>query len=334
MADPKNRRLKQLHTLIEMSSLINSTLNTHEIRKRAIEAATQLVDAEAGSLLLLDQAAGELFFEVAVGAKGGKLKKIRLKMGQGIAGWVARHGEPVISHNVASDPRFFKGADQKTKFTTRNLICVPVRTKKKVVGVLEAVNKKSGKFEPDDIEVLSALANQVAVAMENAKLYEEAITDGLTGLYHHKYFEFRLKEETARAKRYAYPVSLLMIDIDHFKKINDRHGHPAGDKVLEGLGLALKKSIRSGDIVARYGGEEFAIILPHTNKGNAVKAGERLRANTEKIKFGKIKITISIGVGYFDGKKPDFDYNVLIEHADEALYLAKQAGRNRVELKT
>ncbi len=331
MANAQDKRLRQLQTLIEMTALINSTLDTREIRRRAIEAATRLLDAEAGSLLLIDQKTGDLFFEVAIGTKSAKLKEIRLKMGQGISGWVAEHGEPVIIHDVTSDPRFFKGADKKTKFASKNMVCVPVRTRKKIVGVLEAVNKKSGKFKPDDMEVLSALANQVAVAIENARLYEEAITDSLTGLYHHKYFELRLREELEKAKRYKHPVSLLMLDIDHFKKVNDKYGHLLGDRVLEGLALALRKSIRLGDIISRYGGEEFTIILPHTNKKNAQNAGERLRVTIEKMKFDGIRITISIGIGYFDGKKMDFDYKELISYADRSLYYAKQHGRNRVE---
>ncbi len=327
-----DRKLRQLHTLVETAALINSTLDAREIRKRAIEAATRLLGAEAGSLLLLDQATKELYFEVAIGSKGDKLKEIRLKLGQGIAGWVAEKGEPVIIRDAASDPRFFKDADKKTSFMTKNMVCVPVKTKEKIVGVLEAINKKSGSFDNEDMEMLSVLANQVAVAIENSNLYEKAVTDSLTGLYHHKYFELRFKEEIERAKRYEHPVSLLMIDIDHFKKINDSHGHPAGDSVLEKLALTLKKTLRQGDILARYGGEEFAVILPHTNKNNAFKAGERLRTAVEKTPFDNLSITVSIGVGCFDGKDLNFDDKKVISAADAALYRAKQNGRNRVEL--
>ncbi|MBI5188950.1 MAG: HD-GYP domain-containing protein [Nitrospirae bacterium] len=164
--------IEQLNTLIELSSLINSTLDTKEIRKRAIEAATRLMDAEAGSLLLVDQETGELFFEVALGEKGEKLKEIRLKKGEGIAGWVAEHGEPAIIHDVQSDSRFFKTADEKTAFITKNMICVPVKTKDRILGVLQAINKKHNSFD-DDLNIFNALANQVAIAIENANLYQE-----------------------------------------------------------------------------------------------------------------------------------------------------------------
>jgi HD-GYP domain-containing protein (c-di-GMP phosphodiesterase class II) len=166
-------QLNRLRVLTDLSALINSTLDTREIRKRAIEAATHLLHAETGSLLLVDPDSGELFFEVALGEKGEILKEIRLQKGEGIAGWVAQTGEALIIHDVQQDRRFFRGADDKSSFQTRNMVCVPVRSREKVIGVLEAINRKDGSFDEDDLETLTALANQVAVAIENARLYEE-----------------------------------------------------------------------------------------------------------------------------------------------------------------
>ncbi len=167
------KKVKQLEALIKMTSLVNSTLDTKEIRKRAIEAAQSLVEAEAGSLLLVDEETGELYFEVATGEKGEKVREVRLKKGEGIAGWVAEKGEAVIVDNVKKDPRFFSGVDQKSDFTTRDIIAVPVRTKDKNIGVLEAINKKNGHFDNDDLEILQAFSNQLAIAIENANLYKE-----------------------------------------------------------------------------------------------------------------------------------------------------------------
>ncbi len=173
MSDMLQRKLQQARTLMDLSVLINSTLDTRQIRERAIEAATGLVHAETGSLLLIDRETGELFFEVALGEKGSALKEVRLGRGQGIAGWVAEKGEGLIIHDVASEPRFFGGADVKSSFRTKNILCVPVRTKNSMLGVLQAINKIEGSFDDDDREGLSALANQVAIAIENANLYEE-----------------------------------------------------------------------------------------------------------------------------------------------------------------
>lgn len=165
-----NRREMQM----ELANVLNSTLDQREVRKRAMEAATSLVDAEVGSLLLVNQKTQDLFFEVALGEKGERLKQIRLKMGEGIAGWVAQHNEPALVNDVANDPRHFKKAGVITQFVTRNMICVPVRSKGRVIGVLQAINKKEGGlFTEEDLENFWTLSNQVAIALENANLYEE-----------------------------------------------------------------------------------------------------------------------------------------------------------------
>jgi diguanylate cyclase (GGDEF)-like protein len=328
----EERKVEQLNLLINMSALINSTLDVQEIIKYAIEGSTRLLDAEAGSLLFLEEEVGELFFAEAVGEKGEKVKGIKLKTGQGVAGWVAEKGEPVIVHDASSDPRFFDGVDKISNFVTRNIVCVPLRTKDRILGSIEVINKNSGSFDSDDMLILTALANQVAVAIENARLYEESIVDGLTGLYQRKYFELRLEEELKRSKRYKHPLNLVMIDIDYFKRVNDEHGHLMGDAVLKEVASVFKKSVRLEDVVARYGGEEFALIMPQTSAENMRKTGERLRAEIEEMEISGIRITISVGIGHFDGKEMDFNHRDLINRADRALYLAKKRGRNRVEM--
>jgi HD-GYP domain-containing protein (c-di-GMP phosphodiesterase class II) len=166
----------KINTLMELSAMINSSLNVAIIRERTIKAALSLVDAETGSLLFLDEGSGELYFDVALGDKGRSIKTMRLRRGQGIAGWVAERGEAVIINDVQNDPRFFRDADRKSEFETRNMICVPVKLKDKLIGVLETVNKKNGSFGEEEKELLIALSNQVAVAIENARLYDELRT--------------------------------------------------------------------------------------------------------------------------------------------------------------
>lgn len=166
-------KLIQLKTLVDVAAMINSSLDHTEIRKRAIDATTLVLNAEAASLLLLDETTGELYFDVATGEKGAKVKEIRLKKGVGIAGQVAEHGEHIVVHDAQSDPRFFKGADKTSGFITRDIICVPVKTKDRIVGVLEAMNKKDGKFSDSDLELIKTLSNFIAVAIENARLYTE-----------------------------------------------------------------------------------------------------------------------------------------------------------------
>ncbi len=191
-------RIRQFATLAELGAILNSTLDPKEVRKRAMEAATRLVDCEVGSLLLVDRERDELFFEVALGEKGEAVKEIRLKIGQGIAGWVARHGEPLSIPDVEKDYRHFKKADEHSKFTTKNMLCVPVRVKGEIVGVLQAINKLGGRdFTHQDLELFCLLANQVAIAIDNARLYEElretflqtaeALAEAIINQCHRKY---------------------------------------------------------------------------------------------------------------------------------------------------
>lgn len=168
-----DRSVKQFTTLAEVGTLLNSTLDQKIIRKRAMESITFLMNAEVGSLLLKDDEKNELYFEVALGDKGDKVKEIRLKIGEGIAGWVAERGESLLIQDVKKDPRFYKSADKKTDFVTRDMICVPVKVKDKVIGVLQAINKKGGIFTEDDMRLFQLFSNQVAIALDNARLYEE-----------------------------------------------------------------------------------------------------------------------------------------------------------------
>jgi HD-GYP domain-containing protein (c-di-GMP phosphodiesterase class II) len=167
-------KIQKLRTLEEISRVLNSTLDEKVITHRAMQAATKLMDTEAGSLLLIDPVRKELFFEVALGERGEQVKEVRLKIGEGIAGWVAQTGKPLIVEDVQKDPRFTSKVDRKTSFITRNMICVPIKIKGRTIGVLQAINKKNqGTFSKGDLENFVSLGNQVAIAVDNASLYKE-----------------------------------------------------------------------------------------------------------------------------------------------------------------
>jgi len=165
-------RCGKLEILTKLSSLLNSSLDFEYVKRRAITAATELLDCETSSLLLKDEK-GKLFFEVALGEKGEIVKRFHLKMGEGIAGWVAMHGEPLIVLKAQEDPRFFKEVDQAAGFFTHNVICVPLKIKQGIIGVIQGINKCKGEFTKDDLELFLALADQIAIALDNARLYEE-----------------------------------------------------------------------------------------------------------------------------------------------------------------
>ncbi len=194
-------------------------------------------------------------------------------------------------------------------------------------------------YEQIVLELKQAKLNAEQLAAElkkaNESLRELALRDGLTGLYNHRYFQEVLEAELSRASRYGHPLSLLFIDIDYFKKVNDTYGHPAGDSILCAVSRLLVKLVRHSDIVARYGGEEFAVIMPETDSRGARVIAQRLRRGIgqEQITYreSSISITISIGLATTDGRNPVMERKKLIESSDRALYRAKQNGRNRVE---
>ncbi|MBI5809574.1 MAG: GAF domain-containing protein, partial [Deltaproteobacteria bacterium] len=169
--DEKVGRFSALH---DIGNLLVSTLDQKGVRRRVMEAITKLMRAEAGALLMVDEDKGELFFEVALGDKGDRVKEVRLRIGEGIAGWVAKHGRPVIVNDVTKDTRFSSRVDEKSRFKTRNMVCVPVTIKDKVIGVMQAINSLENEpFTEDEMEFFALFSNQVAIALDNARLYEE-----------------------------------------------------------------------------------------------------------------------------------------------------------------
>lgn len=165
-------RCRKLEILTKLSHLLNSTLEFSYVKRSAIAAVTELLECEASSLLLKDDKGG-LVFEVAVGEKGEVVRQFHLKIGEGIAGWVAQHGEPLIVANAQEDPRFFKEVDQAAGFITRTVICVPLKIKDEIIGVIQGINKDGGQFTQEDLDLFLTLADQIAIALDNARLYEE-----------------------------------------------------------------------------------------------------------------------------------------------------------------
>ncbi len=208
---------------------------------------------------------------------------------------------------------------------------VPVIYKDTMTGFLVLGHKSNREpFLQEDIDFLETLSSQAAVAIENSRLFEDASTDGLTGLYRQKYFKNRLKVDFERARRHGKPLIILMIDIDFFKKINDIHGHLIGDTVLKSVAESIREALRIEDLVSRYGGEEFAVILSETSTEKVIEVAERVRKKVEEAQFvPDLNVTVSIGVYIMEQNNDRSEVEVL-EKADKALYKAKNGGRNRV----
>lgn len=325
------RGVKALH---EISATLSSTLNLKEMGKKLIELSNLIVPYDHGGLLLYDESKREMEL---LASKNWDVVEERLKFNieRSLVGWIARNRQPLFFSDMKTK-RESMPIVREINIKARSFLGLPLDTKgEKVVGVFAISSAEPKAFTGSQQYLLSILCNQAAVLITNAKLHLEmqrmAVTDGLTGLMNHRRFQERLSEEFRRIVRHSEPLSLILADIDHFKKINDEYGHPAGDEVLKRVGDVLKEMVRDIDIVARYGGEEFAIILINTEGEGASMLSERIRKTIEKKVFtigGKrINVTLSLGIASYprNGRvKED-----LISRADRALYSAKSEGRNR-----
>ena len=215
-------------------------------------------------------------------------------------------------------------------------IIVPLRTDKGVGGlVLLPPKQESETYSLLDIQYITQIVRFASIAIENANLYWQATTDRMTKLFSHHYFQQNLEDEIARAHRYGTTLSLIMFDIDHFKKFNDTYGHLQGDLIIKEIAKILRASVRTIDFTARYGGEEYAVILPEVNLKGAVVVAERIRRTIEAHSFsgeeGPLFVTVSIGVAEFKPARMR-SASQLIADADKALYQSKEMGRNRVSV--
>jgi diguanylate cyclase (GGDEF)-like protein len=222
---------------------------------------------------------------------------------------------------------------------TGSELALPLITHGSVIGALSVQTRRLNAFEPAAITIFQTMAAQLSNAIANAKLYQEveqlAILDSLVGIYNRRHWFELTAREFYRAVRYQKPLSLILLDIDHFKQVNDTYGHPLGDEVLRSLSRICEKNIRTADLVGRYGGEEFLVVLPETDEVEAVQIAERLRLATEEMRVASknedVQVTISLGVATLVAEI-DTNLEQLVKRADEALYQAKNSGRNRVVL--
>ncbi len=328
---------RKLYQVLDANRYLSSTLNLTLVLERLLEKAKEVIEAQASSLMLLDEEKQELYFHTILGEKSDKLKNIRLKLGEGISGWVAKHAEPVLVEDCSKDPRFYKKADEESGFKTHSMMCVPLIYRKRVLGTIQVLNKTNNRsFDLEDLKIFQIMADQAAIAIENARLHNLATIDNATSLYRKEYFLMRLKDEYLRFLYTGAPVSVLMSDIDHFKRVNTEYGHIGGDIALKELAkiiLSVIHESKEDDIAGRYGGEEFCVLMPHTDENRAMELAEIIRKRIENHVFyieGKeARITISIGISNLPLHKEVIkDYEDLIKYADEALYICKDKGRN------
>ncbi|QOX78905.1 sensor domain-containing diguanylate cyclase [Trichlorobacter lovleyi] len=333
------RRNAELASLLEIGKTLISSLELREVLQAIMSQVERLLQPKTWSLLLVDEETNELCFEIAVSPVAQELKGIRLKMGEGIAGWVAQTGQPLLIPDVSQDSRFAHHVAEEVEYPVSSILCAPLKIRDRVLGVIELINTVGERtFDDDDLPLLGAVADFAAIAIDNARNYrrvsELVVTDDLTGLHNARHFHELLEYELERSRRYKSQVSLLFFDLDHFKEVNDRFGHLVGSRMIAEVGHLVKRHIRSSDRAARYGGDEYVVVLPNTGKQGALAVAtnllERFRAHLFLTDSNEsVPITASFGAATF----PDdaHDRTSLIRAADSAMYEAKEAGRNRVE---
>jgi diguanylate cyclase (GGDEF)-like protein len=335
-----SRNLDGQKRLYEIGLRLANTEKSESALKLIIESGMEILHMSAGSAALFDEEKGEMRMAASIGFDDKSMGKLVWKVTPGgLTSHILSNRGPTIIEDVKDEHVFDTERLKLQKVVS--LIAVPLVADGRIVGILYVDDFKPRHFMEYDVNLMSLLGTLAASAVEKVLMLERAeamaITDELTKAFNHRHFSRAVATELKRAGRYGESMGLCMVDVDYFKKFNDTHGHLRGNEVLVEIAGVLLRHARETDIVARYGGEEFAIILPKTNKEQAMNFAERLRASVEQLKIkGREtqpggKLTISIGVAVFpeDINKPD-DPLSLLALADAALYISKQHGRNRV----
>ncbi len=321
MGELEAERGRFKETLQRYGETLAATHDLTALVEAVLDTAVQATRARGGRLLLYDAERGEAVEQHRIGTA----RALRSELPSIVAAGDGLEGEALATH------------EPKVTQVPRAMLSVPILREHHLLGLVTAVDPEEGAFSDDDVEALSALAVQAGVAIENARLHRvverQAVTDALTGLANRRQFYEVLGREYERAQRFGQPVSLILLDIDDFKQINDSRGHLAGDAVLHSVAATLSEVIREIDLAARYGGEEFAVLLPQTGPEGAANLAERLRTEiaARSIRFGTDEITgVTASFGVAAGPVNDQTQIDLIASADAALYHAKREGKDRV----
>ncbi len=346
----KDRAIKIIKEMSEFLRILD--LRESEILKTMIvRFAIESVEASQGSLIVYDVRQGvlkyqdtyvydannKIILDTSVFEGYSDLLDISIKPGEGVAGESYQKGGPILVENIDNSPYQKPAVGDVMKIEIGSVIAMPLKINNDVTAVLEITNARSkAAFSKEDLETIMIIANFASTILENARLYLWAIHDSLTGLYNNHYFSKEFADLIDKSKRYGRVFSLVMFDVDDFKKINDTYGHHSGDKALTYLAESIRRTIRRDvDIASRYGGDEFMIVFPGTNAENSLKVCERLLqlVRSKKIDASdgrSFSFTLSMGISEYprDGEESFF----LQENADKALYDAKNAGKNRISV--
>ena len=336
---------KDLRVFHDVARALTSSLDLDSILGAIMQQMEQFFEPESWSLLIVDEEQSNLYYAVAAG-KSSTDRNLRVAMGEGIAGWVAQHGEPVIVSEPAvtesgvAEPAVAESGKIPPVIPfapVRSAICIPLRGRDRTLGVIELLNYRASTLTGETMAFLQVLCDYAAIAIQNVRAVERiqelTITDDCTGLFNSRHLFSVTESELERSRRFTLPFSLIFIDLDHFKQVNDVHGHLNGSRLLAEIARTIKHNVRGIDSAFRYGGDEFIVLLPQTGKDAALEVTQRLlhaMRDTRYLLVEGLELRIMASFGIATYPEDGSTIQQIIGAADEMMYLVKNSSRGNI----
>ncbi len=324
--------LDDLLVFHQLARSLTSSLDLNTVLRTILDHMERTVHADLWTLVMLDEPKQELYYAIAAGGEQEALRDLRVRVGEGVAGWVVQHGETLIVPEAEDDPRWKKSSKM------RSVIALPLRGRKGTQGAIEIFNPRADQMTDYTIAFLHILADHAAIAIENARDVERiqhlTITDDTTGLYNVRHLYDVLGRELERSGKAGHPTSLAFLDLDRFKQVNDVHGHLIGSELLARAGQRLQQLRRKQDMCFRYGGDEFIVLMPETGADTALALAQSLHAALTETGFRmKNGLTLNIGasIGLATAPNDGATLHAIIGAADARMYTVKSNGRGQIK---
>jgi diguanylate cyclase (GGDEF)-like protein len=332
----ESRQMDHLRVFHEVARALTQTLELEEILLAIMEKMAQFFGPERWSMLMVDEKAQQLYYAIAVGEDAETLKGLRIPLGEGVAGWVASTGNPLVVPDVSLDEQWSAFSKAHPELNIQSIACVPVRSGDKTLGVIQLLNSKLDLLSEYSISFLRLLCDYAAIAIQNARsverIHELTITDDCTGLFNARHLYTLLDEQLAEHnQRPAHQFSLLFMDLDRFKQVNDTHGHLIGSRLLSEVGGVMKRTLGPANYCVRYGGDEFVALLPGMDKKTAIEATTHLWEQLRQEKFlsgAGLNLNLAGSFGLATFPEDGDTVQTIIRAADTEMYRAKTTRDN------
>jgi len=322
----ESRQMDHLKVFHDVARSLTASLELEEILGAIMDKMAQFFGPERWSLLMVDEKADQLYYAIAIGQNQQSLKGLTVPMGEGVAGWVAATGNPLVVPDVALDPHWSTFANKHPELQIRSIACVPIRSANKTLGVIQLLNSKLDLLSEYSISFLRILCDYAAIAIQNARsmalIQELTITDDVTGLFNARHLYTLLDEKVTEGKIF----SLMFVDLDRFKSVNDSHGHLIGSRLLAEIGGMLKRSLGPNNAAFRYGGDEFVAVLPGMGKSAASGTTMALREDLRNARFlegAGLSLSVSGSFGLATFPEDGNTVASILRSADTMMYEAK-----------